>query len=280
MMVTLPQPNGGFRWVQLPAGPALTCVELEPFAQHFFTTRAWRLGERTRESTDGWMEIAETIHVGVGHLGRLRQVHGAEAVIYKKGERAPSGAAPEADVVLTDDPAVAIVVQTADCLPILIADRRTSAVAAAHAGWRGLAARVPHVAVDRMSSAFSSRREDLVVAIGPAIGACCYEVGAEVRDRFDTERFSQAEIAAWFHAAPSSLPANPPMRSLSTDRRADHWFFDSWSCARAQLEAAGVPAAQVFSADFCTASHEALFCSYRRDGAVAGRMAAVIRSGK
>jgi copper oxidase (laccase) domain-containing protein len=69
------------------------------------------------------------------------------------------------------------------------------------------------------------------------------------------------------------------MAALPSTRRAGHWFFDAWSCVRDQLEDAGVPGTQVFLADLCTASHDA-FCSYRRDGAIAGRMAAVIRSKK
>jgi len=261
--------------VQLPAGVALICEALEPLAGHLFTSRAWRLGDRTADSSDGWLEVARALQVGVNQVRRLRQVHEADAVTYKKGERGPE--IPQADIVLTDDPTLAIVVQTADCIPILIVDRRTSSVAAAHAGWRGLAAHVPHVAVEKMAAEFDSRREDLVVAIGPAIGACCYEVGADVRERFAQARFSPAALARWFHPGPLTLPANPPMRSLLPERRQDRWFFDGWTCAREQLESAGVPRAQIFSADLCTGSHEPFFCSYRRDGAVAGRMAAVIR---
>ena len=175
-------------------------------------------------------------------------------------------------IVLTDDASVALAVQTADCLPILFVDRRTRAVAAAHAGWRGLAANAPGVAISRMVADLGSRPDDLLVAIGPAIGACCYEVGEDVRARFADER--------WFHGEPLVLTGNPPMAALSAVRRPNRWFFDGWSCARAQLESAGVPHDQIFSADLCTASHESTLCSYRRDGAAAGRMAGVIRSKK
>jgi YfiH family protein len=277
MMFTLPQPSGGFRWVQLEPGPALICDALEPVARHFFTSRPWRLGERTSESADGWLDVARTINVGVMHLRRLHQVHGAEAVIYKQREQVAVGAMPRADIALTDDPTVAVAIQTADCLPILIADRHSSAVAAAHAGWRGLAARVPRVVVERMAVDFASRRKDLIVAVGPAIGACCYEVGLDVRGRFLHEGFSEPEVARWFHNSALTLKANPPMESLPAEPRAGHWFFDAWRCVREQLESAGVPGDQIFCADLCTGSHEPAFCSYRRDGAVAGRMAAVIR---
>ncbi len=225
--------------------------------------------------------MAVAARVGVEHFGRLQQVHGADAVTYKKGEAAPGGAMPRADIVLTDNPAVAVAVQTADCLPMLIADRGTGAVAAAHAGWRGLAAGVPAVAVNRLSTDFGSRAEDLVVAVGPAIGACCYEVGEDVRAQFADAGFTPAQLGRWFGREPAALsPANPPMASLSAVRRQGHWFFDAWSCVRDQLKDAGVPGAQVSVADLCTASHDAAFCSYRRDGAAAGRMAGVIRASK
>jgi polyphenol oxidase len=280
MMVTLPQPNGGFRWVQLAGTPALVCEALEPFAGHFFTTRSWRLGERTTEPVDGWADVAAAAAVGAERFGRLHQVHGADSTTYKKDEAGPGGAMPRADIVLTDDPSIAVAVQTADCLALLMADRRTGAVAAAHAGWRGLAARVPVVAVTRMSSDVGSRAGDLVVAVGPAIGACCYEVGEDVRARFRDAGFTSRQIERWFPAEPQTSGRNPPMRSLPAVRRPGHWFFDGWSCAREQLESAGVPPGQIFFAGLCTASHDAAFCSYRRDGTGAGRMAGVIRSKK
>ena len=278
MMFTSPQPNGGFRWVQLEGGPALVCEALESFAQHFFTTRTWRLGDRTASAGKGWDEIAVAAGVAPPQLRRVHQVHGFDVAIYRKGSVAPADA-PKADIVLTDDNALAVAVQTADCLPLLLVDPTAGVVAAAHAGWRGLAASAPRVAVDRIVSDFNGRRGDLMVAIGPAIGACCYEVGEDVRSRFEREGFAPVDIARWFRAAPAILPANPPMPSLRGDRRPNHWFFDGWSCARGQLVSAGVPADQIFSAALCTASHEQCFCSYRRDGAVAGRMAAVIRPG-
>jgi YfiH family protein len=277
MPVSLPKPNDGFRWTQLAGRPVLVCDALEPLAGHFFTTRGWPLGERAPESPDGWPDVAMAASVGIERFGRLQQVHGADAVTYKKGGPAPGGATPRADIALTDDSAVAVAIQTADCLPILVADRRTHAVAAAHAGWRGLAARVPAVTVSRMLADFGSRAADLIVAVGPAIGPCCYEVGEDVRAQFADRGFSAGRLRRWFREHPTTSAANPPMASLSPTRRPGHWFFDAWSCVRDQLEDAGVSGAQVAVADLCTASHEAAFCSYRRDGKAAGRLAGVIR---
>ncbi len=96
----------------------------------------------------------------------------------------PSEHAPEADGVMTDEHGVALVVQVADCVPLLMADPRTGAVAAVHAGWRGTAANIAAAAVRRLQQQYGCRPEDLVAAIGPCIGACCYQVGPEVREAF------------------------------------------------------------------------------------------------
>jgi purine-nucleoside/S-methyl-5'-thioadenosine phosphorylase / adenosine deaminase len=278
MMFTLPKPNGDFRWVQLPAGLALVCDPLAPFASHFFTTRGWKLGKPLATEA-GWIEVAEAAGVELPRLGRLHQVHGAAAVVQRKDpvyEKTVEDGPDEADIILTDDAARAITIRVADCLPILIVDRRTRTVGAAHAGWRGLAARVPIVTVERLAAEFGSRPQDLLVAIGPSIGACCYEVGEEVRARFCG--FTETEVDRWFAVHPAVLPANPPVATLPATRRPAHWFFDGWQCARDQLASVGVPSSQVFVAELCTASHGGTLCSYRRDGAGAtGRMVGVIK---
>jgi YfiH family protein len=279
MMFTLPKPNGGFEWVQLSAGPALVCRPLESHAAHLMTTRGWQLGSPSASSDEAWHELALAIEVGPANLARVRQVHGAATVVHREGEAATEHdtSHAEADIILSDASGLALAVQTADCLPLLIVDRRTHVVAAVHAGWRGLALSVPVVAVERLAKEIGCRPTDLLVAIGPAIGACCYEVGEDVRARFREAGFHSPQLARWFTVDPASSPGNPPMPSLPTTRRPNHWFFDGSQAAREQLESAGVPADQVFVAGLCTASHAGVFCSYRRDGRAAGRMAAVIR---
>ena len=223
---------------------------------------------------EGWAEVAAVLGVDPENLARLRQVHSASVVTARPGGWASR---PEADIVIARDAAVAVAVQVADCVPLLIADRRTGVVAAAHAGWRGLAARVPEVVVGALVDQFDSRPSDLVVAIGPSIGACCYEVGADVRDAFATAGFGARELANWFFSDPQPSAVNPAMAAVSRARRDTHWFFDGWSAARYQLERAGVSTDRIHVAALCTASHPDLFCSYRRDGHPAGRMAASIR---
>jgi len=215
-------------------------------------------------------------------------VHGTTAVVRRANQiAAPVPVArPDADIIVSNDCSVALAIQTADCVPLLISyraergDAGSGAVVAAHAGWRGLAARLPGAAVDAVTRAFGAKPSDLVAAIGPSIGACCYEVGEDVRRRFERAGFSAEQLARWFAGEPHPSNRNPSMPRLSPQRRANHWFFDGWAAAREQLIAAGVPAQQIYSSELCTASHADVFCSYRRDGAPAGRLAAVIRAGR
>jgi YfiH family protein len=253
----LPQPNDRFVWVQPASAPALVCRPLLAIADHLFTTRGWTLGSAQPASDrKAWDEVAHALKVNGSHLVRVHQVHGAAVAIARN-----AGRKPDADVIITDRSDLGLAVQTADCVPLLIGDRRTGAVAAAHAGWRGLAARVPGAAVKALAREFGSDAADLTAAIGPSIGACCYEIGIDVRDSFRAA-FSTGQWEAWFRAG----------------QRADKWLFDMWASTRAQLEEAGLPPDQIFVAGLCTASHPDVFCSYRRDGSPAGRMAGAIRS--
>jgi YfiH family protein len=261
-----PATTNDFEWRKTLNGRALVCVGLERYALHLFTTREWPLGT----AADGnraaaWAGVAHAFGVDASHLVRAHQVHGASIVVRRRGEAAPANDAPlaQADILIADDPSLVLAIQTADCVPLLMADRATGAVAAAHAGWRGLASGVPRVTVDAMAQTFGTDPSDLVVAIGPSICAARYEVGDEVRQRFGEAGFGTAQLARWF------------LRGA----RASHWQFDGWASARDQLEAAGVPAERIHASALCTAGDPELLCSYRRDGKQAGRIAAAIRSG-
>ena len=264
----LPRLAGTFRWTESPSGPALVCDALAPAAAHLFTTRPWKLGSSTSaDHSEGWHEVATAMHVDAGDLIRVHQVHGASVVIVGRRGSAESlpgtggRPLPDADILITQDPTVALAIQTADCVPILIADRRRGAVAAAHAGWRGLAAGVPTAVVDALVREFGTRREDLIAAVGPSIGAARYEVDLAVLSRFERNGFSAEHIGRWFYDG----------------ERPDHWYFDGSQSAHDQLSVAGIPRARIHVARLCTATHGDVLCSYRRDGQAAGRMAAVIR---
>ena len=272
-----PKPNDGFAWVQDAGGLALVCEPLA--APHFFTTRSWALGSTTEaERAAAWEAVGRSVGVDQGHLCRAHQVHGASVSVRRIGDPTCGGQPlPDADIIVSDDPARALAIQTADCVPLLVADRRTGAVAAAHAGWKGLAAGVPRATVLALAREFGSRPVDLVAAAGPSIGACCYEVAADVRDAFRRGGFADAVLQRWFLATPQPTARNPSMPGLPDAPRAEHWFFDGWAATRHQLEEAGIPLHNIHFAGLCTASHPRFLCSYRRDGSSAGRAAAAIR---
>jgi hypothetical protein len=295
----LPSPDTAFVWRHLAAGAALVCEPLESVAPHFFTSRQWGLGSPGQEGRDGqerqegqegqdgragqdgrrspasgWDQVARAIGVPTRDLRRMKQVHGCAAAM-----AAAAVAPPVADILLAGDSSLALAVQTADCVPLLLADTRTRALAVAHAGWRGMAARVPVVAVQRMTLEFGTRPSNLLVAVGPSIASCCYEVGHDVRAAFAAAGYEAHDLARWFAVSPSVSVKNPPMPGRTLTARPGHWFFDGWAVVRDQLAEAGVMDTRVFFSGLCTGSHPGAFCSYRRDGAAAGRMAGVIRSG-
>jgi YfiH family protein len=269
----LPQPNGAFEWVQVRGRWALVCRSLSPLADHFFTTRFWPLGAGAEHNVaEGWDSVASALDLRAPNLVRLQQVHGADVVVAS----GPSAVPEPADIVVTGDRSIALAVQAADCVPLLLADARSGAVAAAHAGWRGLAANVPAMAVRALSREFGSRPSDLVVAVGPSIGPCCYEVGDDVRERFERGGLGVA-AGGWFLARTEVTERNPSVLDSRGGVEPGRRVFDTWRATRALLEAAGVESDRIFEAGLCTASHPAL-CSYRRDGSRAGRIVAAIRS--
>jgi YfiH family protein len=181
-------------------------------------------------------------------FARVRQVHGCRIVRLE----APGTSAEEADGVVTDRPGLAACVLSADCVPILIGDPRTGTVAAVHAGWRGTLARAAARAVETLQSDFGAHPENLLVAIGPAIGPCCYEVSRELAERFEAE----IGLGSMVH------PRTPRI--------------DLWSANERVLQAAGVLAERIEVIDRCTACDAESFFSYRRDGPQTGRQVGFI----
>jgi polyphenol oxidase len=161
------------------------------------------------------------------------------------------GAAGEGDALISNRPGVMLAVRTADCLPILIADPKNRAVAAVHAGWRGAVLEIAAKAVETMRHEFRSRPEDLVVAIGPGIGGCCFEVGPEVAAQF--------------------APFFPDREDLSGRTKVD-----LEETITRQLRRNGVTEGQINRSRLCSCCNRDQFESYRRDREAAGRMVSAI----
>jgi YfiH family protein len=257
----LPKPTGQFEWTQESWGPALRCTALARVAAHCFTN--WPFGLSATDATDagaGYVALARALKLKDAkpeQIIHLRQVHGA-AVFEANGPVVTTSrpSPPEADVIVSGDPSVVLTVRAADCVPVLIADRTTGVVSAIHAGWRGTAAGAVLAAVQALSARFGSEPSDLIAAVGPSIGPCCYTVGDELIQKFA----SHADAPHWF-------------------RRSDRLQLDLWQATRDQLERAGIAARDIHISELCTFDHTAAFPSYRRDGHTAGRLVAAIRAG-
>ena len=251
--MTDPKPTGPFEWTQEPWGRALRCTQLP--VPHLFTSRDVML----RDDEHEWNAVAASLGVPRDRLCMVKQVHGVQTLVARRGD-AGSSVRPEADIIVTDDPSIAIGVRTADCAPVLLADRTRPVVGAVHAGWRGAAANASAAGVLALRREFNTRPEDLIAAIGPCLGQCCGEVGPDVVDAFRAGGADQHAIDRWF--APGSGD-----RSLLDLERAN----------RDQLERAGVLPANIFTSGLCTRTHHERLHSYRAERNAAGRLLAAIR---
>jgi len=211
----------------------------------------------------------------------VRQIH---SDIIRWVERVPEEPL-VGDGMITNTPGLLPAIQTADCLPVIIVDPRLRAVGVFHAGWRGTVRRIVEKGVGEMVRCFSSRPRDLKAAIGPGIQGCCYQVGEEVRTKFE----SQFEYAAsLFREVKESDPVREKYPLLFLSARAPGHgelppkiFLDLVEANRRQLIAAGVPKKNVEASLLCTTCHPELLFSYRAERGKTGRMMGVagIRSG-
>ena len=259
--MTLPEVPEPFYWIDAPWGHALRCRALDPIASHLFGTRQLELTSATHLA-------ALAASIGAVRVVQVKQVHGREHLMVREGDALRAADPPEADVIVSNASGVAVAVRAADCVPLLIADRDTGAVAAVHAGWRGTCAQAAPAAVNVLRDEFGSRPENLVVAIGPSIGVCCYEVGTELVDAFAAAGHERYLIQRWFDSAP------PPRGS----RARNPLRLDVAGANRDQLVLAGVPEEQIHLSGLCTAMHLDVLTSYRVEKDQAGRLVAVIRA--
>jgi YfiH family protein len=244
----------------------------------FFKSLGLRGGYSTRAAADGRLldfdlrgekdrtAIIDNRRVVLGAMGALieslvvaEQLHGSlvarvTSADAGRGATDPAAVIAGADALVTDAPEVALAALSADCPIILLADEGRRAVAAVHSGWRGAAAGVVTAAVASLGE-YGASAERLFASIGPAIGACCYEVGKEVRAAFP-ERIAGAE-------------------GVFVEREG-RLFLDLVRAAELQLLDSGVRSDRISTAGVCTSCRNDLFFSYRREGKAAGRTAGVI----
>lgn len=212
-------------------------------------------------------------------LVTLRQIHSNVLVLAGTPEATREEPC-KGDGLMTDEPRLLLAIQTADCIPVLVADRKRRAVAAFHAGWRGTVKRIVESGVGRMRLEFGSRPEDMVAAIGPGIGACCYAVGEEVLSSFESQFAYAGEL---FREVNSTDPVRTkyPMLFL-TQRAPGHspigpsLHLNLVEANRRQVIAAGLKPGAIKLVGGCTSCQPELFFSHRASQGHAGRMMGAI----
>ncbi|MGH9513586.1 MAG: peptidoglycan editing factor PgeF [Terriglobales bacterium] len=208
-------------------------------------------------------------------LVTLRQIH--SDVIHCVSEMPATQLA--GDGLITRIPHLLLGVQAADCIPVILVDRKRRVVGVFHAGWRGTLSRIVEKGVGEMRRWFGTMPRDIKAAIGPGIGRCCYQVGQEVRQKFES-RFAYADDL--FHETKESdsmrekypllfLNARPPGHGDELTRI----FLDLCEANRCQLIAAGVSPRNIGASSLCTACHVDLLFSHRAEKGVTGRMMCV-----
>jgi YfiH family protein len=212
-------------------------------------------------------------------LADVHQIH-SNLVLLASAADARRKQPHSADGLMTDEPGLLLGVRTADCIPILVADRKRRAVAAFHAGWRGTVERIVESGIGRMRLQFGSRPEDLIAAIGPGIGPCCYSVGEEVLYSFESQ-FAYAR--SLFHEVYDSDPVRIKYPLLFMTQRAPghsgigpSLHLNLIEANRRQLLAAGLKPRAIHLIGGCTSCHRELFFSHRGSEGHAGRMMSVI----
>lgn len=253
------------------SGPAYFSVARHPQVVAGFTLRsggfstgpfaAANLGYRIGDQESQVRRNREALLAKLGggafrSLVTVRQVHGCHCLVVDGGQSSGDLGQFEADALVTGVPGILLGVLTADCLPLILVDRRRRAVAVVHAGWRGLVRGVVLEALREMQLRFAVPIAELEVYVGPAIGSCCFAVGSEVLDIF--RRLPELEGRTHWYA-----------------RRSSGWYLDLLAVQRAQLFAAGVVEEHFYALDLCTCCHDFCF-SYRRDHGISGRQMAFV----
>ncbi len=245
-----------------------------PQIAHFFSTRhdgystgaagSLNLGftpeDDPKNTIRNRMKLLEQTNMPFENLTTVNQVHGSGIVtitaqLVGAGRAIKPSPAGNADALITNLPQVPIMVLTADCVPILLFDPTKNVVAAIHAGWRGTVAQITAKTIEVMNKQYNCQPSDILAAIGPSIGACCYEVGEEV-----------------VQAAEASLPRAASCFKNINNRH----HFDLWEANRQQLTVNGVDENNIDTLGHCTQCLQQHFFSSRADHGITGRMGACI----
>ncbi len=223
---------------------------------HAFTTRTNGLGGRKNgtKMPDDWKAVAEAFGINLDRVVTVNQVHG-DTIVLVDDENYRALKTVQADAMITNAQGIAIGVETADCVPILLFDPGKPAIAAVHAGWRSTVKRIVQKTLKRMQDEFGSDPSRMIAAIGPAIGPECYEVDEPVMGPM--------------------REAFPFWKDVSSERGPGKWGLDLVKANKRELAQAGLAEKNIHALGLCTSCRKDLFYSFRAEGRT-GRMLSVI----
>jgi len=209
-------------------------------------------GDSKKNVRTNWRILAHAFNLEVAQFFVVNQVHGekiltidrplADLVVHEP---------PQFDAIITDQPGVAIGIKTADCVPIFFVDKVKRIIGVAHAGWRGTSLAIATKLVDTLITGFACRADDIIAAIGPAIGPCCYQVDEPVFDAMTTHK----DRESFFSPAAEK----------------GKWMLDLPLANRLQIIGKGIPDRNIYMADCCTSCNRDMFYSHRGEAGNTGR---------
>ena len=241
----------------------------------------WASGDRPEAVEENHLRLCGALDVSRAALVSPRQVH--SAMVRRVGPNDRGRFIPACDALITSATGVALLLRFADCVPIMLFDPQQKAIGLAHAGWRGTIAGIAQATVAAMMETLGSRPGDLIAAIGPAIGPCCYEIGpevaAEARAAFGSTTDLLGPPSRLVESWPGQAEVHPcsAYRSLAKDIGAHPLHLDLWRANKLQLQLAGVE--QIEVAGICTCCHREQYFSYRAQNGKTGHHGALLCMG-
>lgn len=255
--------------------PLWSFQNLLPFKEisHFVSTRnggfskspydslnlGLHVGDNPETVLKNRQHLASVLGIPLDNFTTARQVHGCNVVTVKKSDGAfhYDMSIAETDAMITDIPNICLMVLQADCVPILLFDAEKKVIGASHAGWKGTLSKIAQNTVRALQERFNCIPKDIYVGIGPSIGPCCYEVGAEIISKVTSNR----DVYKGY------------MGAMISDNKG---FFNLWETNKRQLIQMGIPEKNIEVAQICTRCNHDRFFSYRYQQKETGRFGAGI----
>jgi len=223
----------------------------EHIFDHFFSSRiGWNKDKGKIKE-----QVSSLLNLPIKNVIDVKQVHGNEIVIVDTYDTDCYNDRIEADGLITDLPRLALITYHADCVPVYFVDIAKKVVALAHSGWKGTYYNITGKMIKTFIESYNSRKEDILIGIGPSIGSCCYEVKGDLVEMF-TKRYPNFD------------------NIIRID--GDKTFLDLWKTIYFQILEEGIPKENIILSNTCTSCNVDKFYSYRKEKGTDGRMVAVI----